>query len=273
MSIIGRARQLEGFIARSIDDAAQKVTQPHPLEPLEIVHAILDVVEDEVLPAGRGAYVFPFNRIAIAVVTLSPAARARHEAVFDEAPTLGERIGERLRAVHCDVPGLSVDVAYVSASADHWSNPHFHVEFARGARLAPVVLPVPRPGGIDLTIVCGTAESAAYSFTQTRIDLGRCAEVRDARHRLFRTNHVAFADVDAGVNASVSRCHAHVEYDRESGDYRLHDDRSAHGTGVLRHGKTLAVAPGSRGVRLQTGDEIVLGEARLRVTLGVDLAR
>ena len=265
MSIIGRARQLEGILARSIDDAAQKVTQPHPLEPLEIVHAILDVVEDEVLPAGRGAYVFPFNRIEIAVVALSSADRARHEAVFDEAPRLGERIVERLRAVQCEVTGLSVDVVYVAAAAGHWSNPHFHVEFARVARLEPVV-------GIDLAIVCGTAESAAYSFTQTRIDLGRCAEVRDRRHRLFRTNHVAFADVDAGVNASVSRCHAHVEYDGESGDYRLHDDRSAHGTGVLRHGRTLAVAPGSRGVRLQTGDEIVLGEARLRVTLGVDRA-
>lgn len=273
MNIIGRARQLEGIIARSIDDAAQRVTQPHPLEPLEIVHAILDVVEDEVLPAGRGAYVFPFNRIEIAVVALSSAARARHEAVFDEAPALSERIVERLRAVQCEVAGLSVDVAYVPAPADHWSNPHFHVEFARVSRLEPVVLSVPLPSRLDLAIVSGTAESAAYSFTQTRIDLGRCAEVRDARHRLFRTNHVAFADVDAGVNASVSRCHAHVEYDPESGDYRLHDDRSAHGTGVLRHGRTLTVAPGSRGVRLQTGDEIVLGEARLRVTLGGDPAR
>jgi FHA domain len=272
MSIIGRARQLEGILARSIDDAAQKVTQPHPLEPLEIVHAILDVVEDEVLPAGRGTYVFPFNRIEIAVVTLSSADRARHEAVFDEAPRLGERIVERLRAVQCEVTGLSVDIAYVSAAASHWSNPHFHVEFARVARVEPVGVPVQVPSRIDLAIVCGTAESAAYSFTQTRIDLGRCAQVRDSRHRLFRTNHVAFADVDAGVNASVSRCHAHVEYDGESGDYRLHDDRSAHGTGVLRHGRTLAVAPGSRGVRLQTGDEIVLGEARLRVTLGVDRA-
>jgi hypothetical protein len=273
MSIIDRARQLEGIIARSIDDAAQKVTQPHPLEPLEIVHAILDVVEEEVLPAGRGGYVFPFNRIEIAVVTPSSAARARHEAVFDEAPTLGERIVERLRAVHCEVGNLSVDVAYVSAPADHWRNPHFHVEFARVARLEPVGPPVPLPSRIDLTIVCGTAEWADYSFAQARIDLGRCAEVRDGRHRLFRTNHVAFADVDAGVNASVSRCHAHVEYDAESGDYRLHDDRSAHGTGILRHGRTLAAAPGSRGIRLQSGDEIVLGEARLRVTLRVDSAR
>jgi predicted component of type VI protein secretion system len=36
---------------------------------------------------------------------------------------------------------------------------------------------------------------------------------------------------------------------------------------VLRNGRTIVVAPGSRGVRLQTGDEIVLGEARLRVAI------
>ena len=117
------------------------------------------------------------------------------------------------------------------------------------------------------------APSALFAMviSQTRIDLGRCAEVRDSRHRLFRTNHVAFADVDTGVNASVSRCHAHVEYDAESGDYRIHDDRSAHGTGVVRHGRTMAVASGARGIRLQSGDHIVLGEARLRVMIGVGL--
>ena len=270
MSIISRARQLENIIARTIDDAAQKVTEPHSLEPLEIVHAILDVVEDEVQPAGRGGYVFPFHRLMIRVVAASSAARARHEAVFDEAPTLRERIVERLRAVNCQVSDLTVEVEYVPAAGD-WGNPYFHIEFARGARLKPVVLPAPLPRRIDLTIVCGTAEAPEYSFTQTRIDLGRCAEVRDSRHRLFRTNHVAFADVDTGVNASVSRCHAHVEYDAESGDYRVHDDRSAHGTGVVRHGRTLAVASGARGIRLQSGDHIVLGEARLRVTIGVGL--
>jgi hypothetical protein len=58
-----------------------------------------------------------------------------------------------------------------------------------------------------------------------------------------------------------------VEYDDRSGDYRIFDDRSAHGTGVVRLGRTIAVSPGSRGVRLLPGDEIVLGEARLRVEI------
>jgi hypothetical protein len=51
-----------------------------------------------------------------------------------------------------------------------------------------------------------------------------------------------------------------------SGEHRLHDDRSAHGTGIIRGDRTIPVPPGSRGVRLRSGDEIVIGEARLDPT-------
>jgi hypothetical protein len=36
---------------------------------------------------------------------------------------------------------------------------------------------------------------------------------------------------------------------------------------VQRNGATIVVRSGTRGVRLRDGDEIVLGEARLRVSL------
>jgi len=49
--------------------------------------------------------------------------------------------------------------------------------------------------------------------------------------------------------------------------YRLSDDRSAYGTSIVRNGAAIEVPTGSRGIRLQTGDEIVLGEARLKVKL------
>jgi predicted component of type VI protein secretion system len=98
-----------------------------------------------------------------------------------------------------------------------------------------------------------------------RIDLGRCAEVRDSRHRLIRTNHVAFLERSGDVNQSVSRRHAHISYEAAATCFRVHDDGSEHGTGVVRRGRTLAVPRGTRGVRLESGDEIVLGEARVRV--------
>ena len=180
---------------------------------------------------------------------------------------LRQRIVERLLcAADCEVTGLHRQRHRCPARRLGLDRPQFHVDFARVAQAPPGEPPSPLPRRIELSVVCGVAEAAAYSFAQTRIDLGRCAQVRDVRHRLIRTNQIAFADDGVGVNQSVSRSHAHVEYDAAAGHYRLCDDRSAHGTGVLRRGRTLTVAAGSRGVRLQSGDEIVLGEARLRVT-------
>jgi pSer/pThr/pTyr-binding forkhead associated (FHA) protein len=116
-------------------------------------------------------------------------------------------------------------------------------------------------------VVRGTAERRTYSFAARRIDLGRCAEVRDTRNRLIRTNHVAFVEGSGEVNQSVSRRHAHIAYEPTSGGYRVRDDGSVHGTSVVRSGCTVAVPPGSHGVRLRMGDELVLGEARLRIRL------
>jgi pSer/pThr/pTyr-binding forkhead associated (FHA) protein len=116
---------------------------------------------------------------------------------------------------------------------------------------------------IQLTVLIGTAEQTTYSLAAERIDLGRSVEVRDRHHRLIRTNHIAFIENGGDVNQSVSRRHAHIAYDAPSGHYRLHDDGSAHGTSIVRNGRT--VPGGTHGVRLRNGDEIVLGEARLRI--------
>ncbi len=71
---------------------------------------------------------------------------------------------------------------------------------------------------LELTVLNGTAERRTYALTASpRIDIGRCAEVRDSRHRLIRTNHVAFLERSGEVNQSVSRRHAHISYDPPSG--------------------------------------------------------
>ena len=41
----------------------------------------------------------------------------------------------------------------------------------------------------------------------------------------------------------------------------------AQGTHVVRDGKTVGITRGSRGVRLKSGDEIGLGDARLRIRI------
>ena len=42
MSILGKARKLETMIARTFNDAAQRVAPSGPREPLEILHGVLD---------------------------------------------------------------------------------------------------------------------------------------------------------------------------------------------------------------------------------------
>ena len=97
--------------------------------------------------------------------------------------------------------------------------------------------------------MAGTAEQAVCVFELARIEIGRCAEVRDRRNRLVRTNHLVFADTDHPLNQTVSRRHAHVDFQPAEAAFRVYDDGSEQGTSVARRGRTIAVPPGPRGVR------------------------
>jgi FHA domain len=271
MDLLGKARRLESTIARRFDRAARDAVGAGMCEPLEIVHLVVEAVEHEIQPGGRGTRVFPFNSITLSVLASSREGRARFEAVLAGDPSLRDRIVERLRSKSCPIDDLTLDVAYVARAPKDWRHPQFNLAFARVTR-APAgdARRDPAFARIDLTVVRGTAERKTYSFAAKRIDLGRCPEVRDTRNRLIRTNHVAFVEGSGEVNQSVSRRHAHLEYEPTSGGYRLRDDGSVHGTSVIRNGSTVAVPPGSLGVRLRSGDELVLGEARLRIRFDGD---
>jgi len=282
MDILAKARELEAKLARTVDRAAARVTPAGggPREPLEIAHAVVEAVEREVQPAGRGRHLFPFNRIQVLVVAPTKHARARFEAIFAVEPTLTQRIHTRLETAGCVPVGLAVKVDYVEAAGQGWATPDVHLDFDRvdeplpephvagsaAAAPAPALVEEPPPG-VEIEIVAGQAEQPLYSFQFARIDLGRCTHVRDRRNQLVRTNHVAFADTDDALNQTVSRRHAHLEYSVSERAYRVYDDGSEHGTVVSRGGRTIVVPPGARGVRLQPGDEILLGNARLRVRL------
>ena len=270
MDILRKLRQLEGRIAGTLDRTVGEIVQSGAREPLEIVHAVVDAVALEVQSSGRGRRVFPFNEIAVTVLAPSREARARLEAVFDHEPALQNRIFARLRADGCAVERLRVSVQYVARAPKQWERPDFHIDFARVADdPPPAPAAVAKPRRIDLTVLHGTAEKRSYSFGATPIDLGRCAEVRDSQQRLIRTNHVAFVEQPDDVNRSVSRRHAHIG-SGASEEFRLYDDGSERGTGIIRDGRAVAVPRGGRGVRLCSGDEILLGEARVRVRFDVD---
>lgn len=255
-------------MTRAVERAAREWSGTGGREPLEVVHAIVDAVVERIEPAARGRYVFPFNRIQVSIAAPTKELRARFAAVLESEPALRTRIATRLQDARCDTGTLDLAVTYVAQPGAAWLSSEFHVDFAR--------LPRPRPpaahAGRDLgiSILRGTAEQPEYAFTLPRINLGRCAEVRDRLSRLVRTNHVAFNDSSEAANDTVSRCHAHIEFVEGVRQYRIRDDRSAYGTSILRNGRTLSVPAGSRGIRLESGDEIMLGEARARIRIGGD---
>jgi len=267
MDIIGKARKLESSLARTFDRAAQQWSRSGPRGPLEIRHAILEAVAQRLEPAGRGTHVFPFNKITVSVVAASREARARISGVLDEDPSLRERISDRLRELGCDVQTLHVRIAYVAEAGSDWETPEFHIDFGRAPLRDQQQPAFAIARVLRLTIASGSADKPSYVLTLDRINLGRCAEVRDSRNRLIRTNHVVFKDGAGAINDTVSRHHAHIDYSETAKDFRISDDRSAHGTSIVRSGRTIGVPTGSRGVRLQSGDEVILGEARLRVRI------
>jgi hypothetical protein len=265
MDVLGRARRLETRIAAGLDGAAKAFVRSRPRKPLEIVHAILDAVEQQIEPTGRGTRVFPFNRLELSVVAPSREARGRLEAVFAGETPLRTRVLDRLQSARCSPADVVVEIQYVDHAEATWTAAEFDLQFARVAE-PEIDRPAfePQPGQIEIRVVRGSMERWAYSLAGPRIDVGRGAEVRDHRNRLVRTNHVVFTEGADDVNQTVSRTHAHIAYEPVTGGFRLHDDGSEHGTEIVRRGRTISVDRG-RGVRLQSDDEVVLGEARVRI--------
>jgi hypothetical protein len=268
MDVLRKARRLESRIAARLDEAAKVFSRSRARSPLEIVHAILDAVEQQIEPTGRGTRVFPFNRLELSVVASSPEERGRLDALLAGDTPLRARILDRLQSARCAPVDVVVEIQYVDSPEANWRAPDFDLQFARVADPgADGQTLEPQPGQIEIRVLQGAMERWSYSFAAPRIDVGRGAEVRDHRNRLIRTNHVVFTEGGDDVNQTVSRTHGHIAYEPLSGHFRLHDDGSEHGTGIVRGGRTISVLPGTRGVRLQSDDEVVLGEARVRIRL------
>src|SRR5215831_1077036 len=116
MDVLGKARRLESAIAARLDQVAKGLVRSRTREPLEIVLAILDAVEQRIEPTGRGTRVFPFNRIDVSVVAASREARGRLEAVFAGETSLQTRILDRLRSAGCSAADIEIETQYVDAA-------------------------------------------------------------------------------------------------------------------------------------------------------------
>ncbi|HEX5475869.1 MAG TPA: FHA domain-containing protein [Vicinamibacterales bacterium] len=269
MKIGKGARSAEARVARAVDTLVGRLVGPSAAQPLEIVHGVLEEAERQVQPAARGTWVFPFNRVTLELTAPSRDTRAALAAVVGPPDALRDRIVERLRHT-CAVEFLQVRIRYRPAPGADWARPDYHVAFDTIAPPAPLVTaPVmAQAHGIEFAVASGVTEQRRFTFAGGRIDIGRGQDVVDAKQRLLRRNQVVFTEGGGEANQTVSRRHAHVVYRDASREYRVYDDNSARGTNIIRAGTTIPVPSGTRGVRVQSGDEIVLGQARLRVKIG-----
>lgn len=238
-------------------------------QPLEIAHALLEEIDRQVQPAGRGRRVFPFNHLTVELCASSREDKARLTAVIGDADSLRARIAERLRPL-CTLGPLEIRIRFRTSRPTSWGERAYHLELQQidsppAHAHARAHAPAPTPSSIELTVINGAADRRRFSFTTDRVDIGRGAEVVDSRQRLLRRNQIAFGEDGSDVNQTVSRRHAHIVYRESSREYRIYDDNSSRGTHVIRKGTTIPVPPGTRGVALRSDDEVVLGQARLRV--------
>jgi pSer/pThr/pTyr-binding forkhead associated (FHA) protein len=119
-----------------------------------------------------------------------------------------------------------------------------------------------------ITVLNGHAEQDTYTISSTtgKINIGREKLVQTA-DGFYRKNFIAFTSAEnSEVNRSVSRQHAHIDWDAESGNFLLYADdggippynkmkvRDESGTVKKLQSKEI-------GHRLQEGDQIILGES------------
>ncbi|HEX8279572.1 MAG TPA: FHA domain-containing protein [Segetibacter sp.] len=119
-------------------------------------------------------------------------------------------------------------------------------------------------------VLNGEAEKDMYTISSShgKINIGRERRAHTA-DGFFRENNIAFPDSSSHEsNRSVSRQHAHIEWDAENAAFYLFADEG----GIPPHNKMKVRTKGGVPVKLQTteighrlmdGDQIILGESAL----------
>lgn len=253
--------QLDRWIAGKVKNWTSRISgAPHGIELLEIRRDILEDIRDRIEPRGDGRSLFPYNSVSIRIAAQNDEVRHVREAAFAEGDGLEQDIAGLLREAGCPMPaGFNVTVEVVEDSALAGTVRPFQIDYEhRKGAVVHAPEPSARPA-IKLTVVRGQADATEYAIDAERVNIGRLKEVVGEKDGLRRRNDVAFAETET----TVSREHAHIRYDSESGKYRLYDSGSQRGTSVFRDGRRLD-APRVRGVQLRPGDEIHVGDARVK---------
>ena len=236
---------------------------PPDAAPLELLEAALDQLERKAQPSGRGGRVFPYTRVIVKVAQRG-ADRAAIEAVFRRFDL---RLRERLIEIRCDMPSGLVTSTSITDGAGAGA-PLVSVECRTDGDNVPSPAAAPRLPDLQVTVVKGQCERAEYTFNGGAIAIGRGVEPSDAFGRI-RHNEITFVDeIRDGVNETVARAHARIEFDPVSGAYLVFNESSTNPTFLVRHGRSLRINPRDpRGVRLETGDHLQIGRALLKMSI------
>jgi hypothetical protein len=253
--------QLDRWIAGKVKRLTTRFSGvPGAKEVLEIRRDILEDVRDKIKPVGQGKTLFRYDSVAIRIGAQNAEEQGLRHAALSESGDLERDIAALLTEAGCPKPaGFAVTVEVVEDAELAAAARPFHIDYA-SRKGAPKPAGAARPT-IKLTVVRGEAEATEYVISVERVNIGRLKEVVGERDGLRRRNDIAFEEIET----TVSREHAYIRYDADSSKFRVYDCGSQRGTSVFRQGRRLEVPRGpTRGVQLQSGDEIHLGEARLR---------
>ena len=225
-----------------------------PPELAEIRLAVLDQIRDKTYRAG-GRKVFPYDLLRVRMSGVEESSVGLFAGRFFRQ-YLEQEVRTSLRDAGCRYPEtLRVEVHAVAGlpqRGEQWLVVEAASQDAATSGKA----------GACLIVREGKAGAPEFPLDKARINIGRVVDVYRAGG-LFRRNDVVFDD------ETVSREHAHIQYDRATGEYRLFNDRwyergprpGECGIWIVRDGMSQEVHRDSRGAKLEHGDEIHLGQA------------
>ena len=264
MNLLRRIEKSLDHRLRSIFSGGRE--EPGAREAIELYRDALDQIAARATPGKRGGRLFPFNLITIELHAADPERKAVLETLFDPGQ-LGNDIRSTLEGSRITPPAeLNVAVRYPEGSPVEMRILCERTEkSAKPETPAPLPAPssIPRPA--CLLTITGVSSVPKLRLDRSRINLGREEEVLDVSGRPIRRNELSFPETAHEANGTVSRAHAHISFDAAAGLWRIFDDGSSLGTSLFRAGRRIEVpAHGGRGVALRPGDEIYLGQVRLR---------
>lgn len=241
---------------------SRAVPMETPQELAEIRFAVLEEVKSKCYRAG-GRLVFPFDLVSVTLRGVEEARAVVFRSGFFRS-FVEHEVTAHLRAEAVRFPErLRVEVEVSTGLPlpdEKW------LTVAVGAQDAAAGSRIPA----RLLVRKGSANVTDLPIDKPRVYIGRGTDVY-REGGLRRRNDLAFAD-EGEMSQSVSREHAHIDFDRTTGEHRLFNDRwyergADCGTRIVRNGVSVEVHRDPRGTKLEPRDEVHLGQAILSFEL------